>query len=536
MKAANAFERAFYATVLAAAAFCAAAPAAAQSLPLDDKARYEKSLEQKVDEVLLKLLGPNQAKVVVQATMDFTRTEKLDVTSGAGEKADKTGMFKWQSAVTDAGQPFNEYLLPGFPSMGGGEPENKSYQKQTLFPASFIKKLTVTVIVNKTLPDADAQNVRTVVAEVMGLNPARGDELAIIRTPFAPIWRTIWYTPEAVSLVFKYGILSLIGIISMIVVAVGFLKLAGAMNTMAKAQQSHQITMDLGKGGMGGGMGMPGLPGSGQAGEKEAGGEGKKDEDKNSGEGGQESELFNVRPEHVDFLVKLMGGEDPANIALVAAHLEGDVKSVFLRRLPAEVSSEVVANLAQMRFVEPEVISTIREELEKRLAGAFGGVSKAVAALEAVDFKAKKAMLESLERRHPELAREVRPRVFLPEDLLKLADKDMSIVATTVKMEDWAIALWDLPAQMKVKLKAQLTDKAWAVLEQTMKYGSPSADRKDKAVETVVGLVLKLISEEKITNPLLAPAAPAVPAAPVALHAVPLPPPPPPPAVKGGKV
>ncbi|MBI5745051.1 MAG: hypothetical protein HY952_10945 [Elusimicrobia bacterium] len=529
MKATNALKRAFYGTVLAAAAFCAAAPAAAQSLPLDDKARYEKSLEQKVDEVLLKLLGPNQAKVVVQAAMDFTRTEKVDVTSGGGEKSDKTGMFKWQSSVTDAGQPFNEYLLPGFPSMGSGDSENKSYQKQTLFPASFIKKLTVTVIVNRTLPEADAQNVRTVVAEVMGLDPARGDELAIIRTPFAPVWRTIWYTPEAVSLVFKYGILSFIGIISMIVVAVGFLKLAGAMNTMAKAQQSHQITMDLGKGAMGGGMGLSGLGGPLGGAEKDAAAGDKKEGEKGPEEAGQAAEFFNVRPEHVDFLVKLMGGEDPANIALVAAHLTEEVKSSFLRGLPAEVSAEVVANLAQMRFVEPEVILTIREELEKRLAGAFGGVGKAVAAMETVGFKAKKAMLESLERRHPELAREVRPRVFLPEDILKLQDKDMSIVATSVKMEDWAIALWDLPPQMKVKLKAQLTDKAWAVLEQTMKYGSPSADRKDKAMESVVGLVLKLIAEEKISNPLLASAASAA-AAPV--HAVPLPPP----AVQGGEV
>ncbi|MFA7009467.1 MAG: hypothetical protein WC204_11470, partial [Elusimicrobiales bacterium] len=40
-------------------------PASAQTLPLDDKARYERSLETKVEEVLFRLLGPNQAKVVV---------------------------------------------------------------------------------------------------------------------------------------------------------------------------------------------------------------------------------------------------------------------------------------------------------------------------------------------------------------------------------------------------------------------------------------------------------------------------------------
>jgi hypothetical protein len=489
-----------------------------------------------VDEVLLQLLGPNQAKVVVQATMDFTRIEKVDVASGVKQKEDKSGLFKWQTATAEAGQPLNEYLLPGFPVMepgeGGGTDGDKSYQKQTSFPASFVKKLVVTVIVNKTLPDAEAQNVRTVVSEVLNLEAARGDQLSVIRTPFAPVWRTIWYTPEAVSLVFKYGILSVIGIIGMIVVAVGFLKLAGAMNTMAKAQQSHQITMDMAKQGLGG-PGLPALPG-GPGGEKDGAGGEKKEGEKGEGGGGEETNLFKIKPEHVDFLVKLMNGEDPANVALVAAHLSEDVKSDFLRRLPPEFSSEVVASIAQMRFVEPEVIETIREELEKRLAGAFGGVSKAVAAIDKVSLKAKKEMLASLELRHPDLAREVRPRVFLAEDLLKLADKEMSLLATSVKLEDWALALWELPGEMKPRLKAQLADKAWLMLEQTMKYGSPSAEKKESAAEAVVAAALKLIGEGRVSNPLLAapgnvPAA----AAPQPAYAVPLPPPPPTP--QGGK-
>lgn len=483
--------------IFVAALFLAAATVFSQSLPLEDKARYEKALEQKVDEMLLKLLGPNQAKVSVQASMDFSRTEKVDVTSGGGETGAK-GLFKWQSATADsAGQPLNDYLLPGFPSLGAGESENKSYQKQLIFPSSFIKRLTVTVVLNKTMSETEAQNVRAVVSEVLGLDQARGDALSIIRTPFAPVWRTIWYSPESVSLLFKYGILSIIGIVSMIVVAIGFLKLAAAMNTMAKAQQSHQITMDLGKGmgGMGGGGALPGLD------KLELGGEKKEAAGKSEAAAG-EPLLFNVRPDQVDFLVTLMSGEDPSNVALVAGHLPEDVKSGFLRKLPAEVSAEVISNMAQMRFVEPDVISTIREELERRLAGAFGGVEKVLAAISGVSLKAKKNMLESLQRRHPELAGEVRPRVFLQEDLMKFSDRDFSILATSVKLEDWALALNDLTPEFRDRLKGQLPEKTWAMLEQTMKYGAPSAEKAEKAVEDVVSAALKMMREGRIANPL----------------------------------
>ncbi len=524
--------------IFSATLACAAAAAFPQSLPLDDKARYERSLEQKVDEVLLKLLGPNQAKVVVQATMDFTRTEKVDVSAGSAETADKSGMFRWQSTSTDSGQPFNEYLLPGYPAMTVGDNQSRSYQKQMLFPASFIKKLSVTVILDKTMSEADAQNVRSVVSEVLGLDANRGDDLGIIRTPFAPIWRTIWYTPEAVSLIFKYGILSFIGIISMIVVAIGFLKLAAAMNTMAKAQQSHQITMDLGKGmggpGAVGGGGAPALAGSERLeiamGERREGGR------KEEGEEG-EGRVFNVKPEQVDFLVTLMSGEDPANVALVVGHLAEDVKSDFLRKLPSDISTEVLSNMANVRFVEPEVINTIREELERRLSGAFGGVGGVIDALSKVSLKAKKEMLEKLERRHPEIARAVRPRVFLPEDLMKFSEKDLSLLTSSVKMEDWALALWDFPPAFKDKLKAQLTEKSWAILEQTMKYGSPSQEKTEKAVESVVASALKLIDEGRVVNPLAAAAeAAAQEPASIAGPSAALQGPPPPPRLKGGVV
>ncbi len=485
----------------------------AQGLPLDDKAKYEKSLEGKVDEVLVKLLGPNQAKVVVQADMDFTRTEEMNILKAGGDKAapaNKDEMFKWQSPTTE-GQPFNEYLLPGFPTMSA-EGENQSYSKKLSFPTSFVRKLVVTVIINKTMSDADAQNVRSVVSEVLGLDVKRGDDIAIIKTPFAPLWRTIWNTPESMALIFKYSLLTIMGIISMMV-AVGFLKLATAMNTMAKAQQSHQITMDLGRnaamGGGAAGAGLPGgAPGPGQSGKLEVDIVERKDGGgRHSMAEPDQEQLFNVRLEQIDFLVNLMSGEDPANISLVAGHLPEDVKTEFLRMLPAETSSEVVANMARMRFVDPEVISTIRDEIEKQLAGAFGGINVVIDTLDRVSLKVKREMIAKLESHHPDIAAKVRRRILLPEDLMKLSEKDLGVLATAVKIEDWAMALWDFSPEFRDKLKMQLTEKTWAMLEQTMKYGAPSQEKTEKAVDAVVTSALKLIGDGRIADPLKAAAA-----------------------------
>ncbi|MCX5784061.1 MAG: hypothetical protein NTX59_00040 [Elusimicrobia bacterium] len=474
--------------------------AGGQNMPLDDKAKYERSLEIKVEEVLLKLLGPNQAKVVVQASMDFTRTEKVDMTTQSAAPVVKDGMFKWDGTSVE-NQMSAEYLLPGFPTMIGDKdrPGGGNYQRQTIYPASFIKQLIVTVILNKDLAENEAQAVRSVVSEMLSMDPKRGDELIIIRTFFAPFWRTIWYTPEAMNLVFKYIILTFMGVIALIVVAVGFLKLAGAMNTMAKAQQSHQqITMDIGKGlgSPGGGLGFGGPE------EKLEMPSGEKKEKEESAEEEEQRVVFNVKLDQLGFLVNLMSNEDPANVALVAAHLEPEVRNKFLSMLPPDASSEVMANLAKVRFVDPDIINTIKDELERRLSGALGGLQQVVDVLEQVDLRTKREMLEKLSKTDPETARLVRRKIFMPEDIGLLSDRDMSFVIGNFKIETLSAAIWSFPQALKDKIRKQMAEKTWQMVEQTMRYGAPSKEGAEKAVEELVGAVLKLIKEGRISNPL----------------------------------
>jgi len=471
----------------------------AQSLPLDDKARYERSLETKAEEILLKLLGPNQVKVVVQASMDFTRTEKLDVVSGTAGGGDQGKPFKWESTSAEA-QPFNNYLLPGFPVMDSNPSDAKSYQKQMLFPSSFVKKMDVSVIVNKNMPETEIQNVRTVVAEILGLNQARGDQLSIIKASFAPFWKTIWYTPEALNLVFKYIILTIMGIVAMIVVSIGFLKLAAAMNTMAKAQQNHQITMDLGKGPLDGGAGlpMPDASGPGALGLSPA----EKAAAKESEAAPPDKVVFNIRLDQTGFLVDLMNNEDPANVALVAGHLSPDVRSEFLRRLSPDFSSDVIAHMAKVRFVEPDIINTIKDELERRLSGALGGIPQVVEVLGLVNLRAKRDMLDKLAQKDPATAQLVRQQIFLPEDLELLSSRDISVLVTNFKIETLATALWALPQSLKDILKEEMAEKTWKMVEQTMTYGAPSRESSEDAVEELLKTALRLMKEDRISNPM----------------------------------
>ncbi len=478
------------AVILAVSPILRPATLFAQSLPFEDKARYERTLEQKADDVLVRLLGPNQAKVVVETLMDFNRTEKLEYAP-----QEKTDMFKWQAAGGDAQS--GDYLLPGFPAAATGGEEKRSYNRQMLYPSAFVKRMTVSVIINRDLPAADSENVRKVISEILMLDVKRGDQLTVMKAPFAPLWRTIWYTPETISLVLKYVMLAVMGIIAIIVVAVGFLKLAGAMSTMAKVQQSHQITMELGKDPVPGGSGLPALD-LGSSMETSRSGTGRRED---AAEPEKGDVVFNVKLAQVPFLINMMVSEDPANVALVTAHLPPDVRNEFMRKLPSAFASEVVGNMAKMRFVEPDIISTLKDELERRLSGTVGGLDGALSALEGVNLSAKRGMLAELQKKYPDLAAEVRKHILLPEDIDIFSDRDLSLIMAAVKVDEWACALFDLPDTVRQKVKSQMAEKTWQMVEQSMSYGTPSQEKTEEALERIMQVVMVLVKEGKVARP-----------------------------------
>ena len=482
--------------------FALSVRASAQQFPLDEQSRYENELENKLNEAILKILGPNKAKVMIQAEMDFTKTEKVSVEAAAGPT--ESSNFKWAGISPDSARKSGPQLLPGFPVPSQGVPgapagqEARSYATQLSYPPSFVKRLTVTLIINKNLSEAEAGSIRFFVSDILNLNTKRGDEIITVRAPFASFWATIWSTPEAVNIVFKYGLLSLAVIVAMLAIMIAIIKFSGSMSSMARAQQ---VSVDFGRQ-----MEGQSVIGGGAASPENL--ELEKEEDAASLEAsrpvedGTEEVVFKVRPDQVPVLVHMMARENPANIALIAAHLPLDIRSAFLKALSPEISSEVIANMAEFRFVKPDMIIALKEELERRFLGAVGGMDKVLEALDSISLKAKRDMLLRLEEKHPEIARKVRAKVILFEDLSRLEPRDISVLISAVKVEDWAAALSRMDEDFKGKLKSQMAQKTWEMVEQSLKYSVPSEEKSEKTIEDIVNAALKLMKEGRITSPL----------------------------------
>src|SRR6185369_6793547 len=119
-------------------------------------------------------------------------------------------------------------------------------------------------------------------------------------------------------------------------------------------------------------------------------------------------------------LMNFIQQEHPQTIALILAYLEPQKASIILSQLPGEIQSDVAKRIATMDRTSPDVLREVERVLEKKLSTlssedytAAGGVDSIVDILNMVDRSTERQIIETLEEDDPELAEEIKKRMFV---------------------------------------------------------------------------------------------------------------------------
>jgi flagellar motor switch protein FliG len=172
--------------------------------------------------------------------------------------------------------------------------------------------------------------------------------------------------------------------------------------------------------------------------------------------------------------------EHPQTVALILANLEPDVAAVVLSNLPAEMRIQVVLRLARMDTTSPEVVKSIGQVLEKRLASLLnqevalvGGVKTVADILNRIDRSAEKQIFESLEQTNTRLAEDIRRLMFTFDDIVRLEDRSIQRVLLEVEQEDLAKALKAAGEPVRLRVFQNLSERARTMLKQEIDYLGP---------------------------------------------------------------
>ncbi|MDR1363580.1 MAG: flagellar motor switch protein FliG [Spirochaetaceae bacterium] len=179
-------------------------------------------------------------------------------------------------------------------------------------------------------------------------------------------------------------------------------------------------------------------------------------------------------------LLNFIQQELPQTIALILAYLEPNKASVILQNLPHEVQSEVARRIAVMDRTSPEVLREVERVLEKKLSTlssedytAAGGVPSIVEILNLVDRSSEKQIIEALEEEDPELAEEIKKRMFVFEDIVMLDDRAIQKVMREVDQQELSKALKSVDAEVQDKIYRNMSKRAAQMLKEDMEFMGP---------------------------------------------------------------
>ena len=213
-----------------------------------------------------------------------------------------------------------------------------------------------------------------------------------------------------------------------------------------------------------------------------------------------------VRKTEPSQLLNFIQDEHPQTIAMILSYLSPAQASMVLGALPPEKQADVAKRIAMMDRTSPDVIKEVESVLERKLASLanqdytiVGGVDAIVNILNTVDRGTEKHIMESLEIEEPELADEIRKKMFVFEDILLLDDRAIQRVLRDVDNNDLEIALKGSNEEVKSVVLKNLSKRLAAMIEEDIEFMGPVRMKDvEEAQQKIVAIIRKLEDSAEI--------------------------------------
>lgn len=207
-----------------------------------------------------------------------------------------------------------------------------------------------------------------------------------------------------------------------------------------------------------------------------------------------------VRKADASQLLGFIQDEHPQTIALILSYLPSAQAAAVVSSLPPEKQPDVARRIAQMDRTSPDVIKEVEEVLEKKLNSLVnqdytivGGVDSIVEILNTVDRGTEKHIMETLEVEDPELADEIRRKMFVFEDILTLDNKSIQRVLRDVDNNDLAVALKNVSEEVQTVVFNNLSKRLASMIKEDMEFMGPVRVKDvEEAQQKIVNIIRKL--------------------------------------------
>ncbi|MFB7637215.1 flagellar motor switch protein FliG [Peribacillus butanolivorans] len=199
-------------------------------------------------------------------------------------------------------------------------------------------------------------------------------------------------------------------------------------------------------------------------------------------------------------ILNFIQNEHPQTIALILSYLDPTQAGHILSELPQEVQADIARRIALMDSTSPEIINEVEQILERKLSATVtqdytqtGGVEAVVDVLNGVDRSTERTILDALETQDPELAEEIKKRMFVFEDIVTLDGRAIQRVVRESENEDLKLSLKVASDEVKEIVFRNMSKRMVEAFQEEMEYMGPVRLRDvEEAQSRIVAVVRRL--------------------------------------------
>lgn len=206
-------------------------------------------------------------------------------------------------------------------------------------------------------------------------------------------------------------------------------------------------------------------------------------------------------------LAMVLSREQPQTVALVLSAMAPERAAAVMAHVPEQNRSAIVRRMATVESVAPEVLREVRSaltiELQSVVAEGMRRVDGKGAALEVLrraSAAQQAEVLESIERDDPNLAAELRAKLFTFDDLTRLTDRDIQTLLKDADPNQLPLALKGASEELRTRLFKNMSSRAAEMLaDDIAAMGPVKLSIVEQAQQAMTRLAMELAEKGKIT-------------------------------------
>lgn len=176
-------------------------------------------------------------------------------------------------------------------------------------------------------------------------------------------------------------------------------------------------------------------------------------------------------------LINFLNKEHPQTMALILSQLSPDQTANALKELPDEMRIDVAHRIATLGKIAPQTLKQIEHVVDEiaglsmsQSVGKLGGAKCLAAILNRLNVSLTKDILLKMEDKDPETTYEVKRLMFIFDEIINIADKDIQKILREVDRKDLALSLKIADEKLKDRIFKNMSERAADLLKEELQY------------------------------------------------------------------